>query len=376
MSFRYATTAFAAALVLSVGIGAAHGVERVVIDQDGSGPGGSNIRSMMTLIQSRKVQVEGIAMVTGNAWMHAETQHTLRMLEYLGRRDIPVYEGAVYPLVRSKAETLANQAFYGQVAWLGAWGGDGSAPKAYPDDPNATPDMVEGAPKIEPARKAAAQFLIDAVHAHPGEVTVYAAGPLTNLAIAQRLDPSFAETAKQLVFMGGSISPVTDDPEFTTTPNHEFNVWFDPEAAHAVLTADWRQITVTPIDISLQSRYTDAMHAQITQADSPAANYLSAFDTERYYMWDEIAAVAWLHPDFVTESRRLYLDADMSHGPSYGNTLAWTEDTKPEHHGPLATVQMTLDRKAFDTRFIELMQAPTPQAKKPLDNDGQPVAAD
>ena len=377
MLFKHPTAVITAfAILVMIGISPAQGVERVVIDQDGSGPGGSNIRSMMTLIQSPEVRVEGIAMVTGNAWMHAETQHTLRMLEYLGRRDIPVYEGAVHPLVRSKAETLANQAFYGQLAWLGAWGGDGSDPSAYPDDPNAAPDMIEGTPETAPARQAAARFLIDAVHAHPGEVTVYAAGPLTNLAIAQRLDPSFADTAKQLVFMGGSISPVTDDPEFTTTPNHEFNVWFDPEAAHAVLTADWQKIIVTPIDISLQSRYTDAMHDKITRADTPAAHYLAAFDTERYYMWDEIAALGWLHPELVTDARNLYLDADMSHGPSYGNTLAWTEDTKPEHHGPLATVQMTLDRDAFDKRFIELMRAPTPSSKNPLANDGTPVAGD
>ncbi|MBH02575.1 MAG: nucleoside hydrolase [Xanthomonadales bacterium] len=363
----------AIAILVTIGTSPAQGVERVVIDQDGSGPGGSNIRSMMILIQSPAVRVEGIAMVTGNAWMHAETQHTLRMLEYLGRRDIPVYEGAVHPLVRSKAETLARQAFYGQIAWLGAWGGDGSDPAAYPDDPNAVPDMIEGRPDIAPARKAAARFLIEAVHAHPGEVTVYAAGPLTNLAIAQRLDPSFARTAKQLVFMGGSISPVTDDPEFTTTPNHEFNVWFDPEAAHVVLTADWRKMTVTPVDISLQSRYTKAMHDKITPAETPAANYLAAFDTERYYMWDEIAALAWLYPDLVTDSRTLYLDADLSHGPSYGNTLAWTEDTKPEYHGRPATVQMRLDREAFDKRFIRLMRAPTPFSRNPLDNDATSV---
>ncbi|KEZ77171.1 nucleoside hydrolase [Salinisphaera hydrothermalis] len=341
------------------------GPRLVVIDQDGSGPGGSNMRSMLALIQAPDVKVLGISMVTGNAWMKAETEHTLRMLELIGRRDIPVYEGAVHPLVRSRVRTLAEQRFYGHIAWLGAWGGDGSDPDAYPADPNARQPMPEGRPSISAQHEDAAHFLIDAVHAHPGQVTVFAAGPLTNLALAQRIDPSFARTAKQLVVMGGSISPVSDDAEFTTTPSHEFNVWFDPEAAHIVFTADWRKIIDTPVDISLQSWYSDRMQSAIAKSHSPAAQYLAAYDNERYYMWDEIAALAWLHPDLVKKTRTLYLDADLSHGPSYGNTLAWTKQSKPETAGPAVIVQMKLDRQAFDRAFIDLMRAPTPNASRP-----------
>lgn len=338
----------------------------VVIDQDTSGPGGSNIRSMLALIQSPQVKVLGISVVTGNAWMKAETQHTLRMLELIGRRDIPVYEGAVQPLVRNRKKTLAAQKFYGHIAWLGAWGGDGSNPDDFPADPNAKQSMSEGRPSIKAESEDAAHFLIHAVHAHPGQVTVYAAGPLTNLALAQRIDPSFAKTAKQLVVMGGSISPVTDTAEFTTSPSHEFNLWFDPEAAHVVFNAPWHKIAVTSVDISLQSMYTDKMQSTIAKSDGPVAQYLAKYDTERYYMWDEIAALAWLHPDLVTETRTLYLDADMSHGPSYGNSLAWTKKSRPYmHEGPAATVQMTLDRKAFDKTFIKLMRAPTPNATQP-----------
>ena len=61
----------------------------VLIDQDGSGPGGSNQMAMMVLLQSPQVQVLGITMVTGNAWRDEETQHTLRMLELIGRTDVP-----------------------------------------------------------------------------------------------------------------------------------------------------------------------------------------------------------------------------------------------------------------------------------------------
>src|ERR1700683_2623025 len=94
----------------------------VLIDQDGSGPGGSNQMSMMVLLQAPNGDVLGISMVTGNAWRDEEAQHTLRMLELIGREDVPVALGAVFPLVRTQQETRLNAALVGQVAWLGAWG--------------------------------------------------------------------------------------------------------------------------------------------------------------------------------------------------------------------------------------------------------------
>src|SRR5580700_776571 len=94
----------------------------VLIDQDGSGPGGSNQMAMMVLLQAPNVEVLGITMVTGNAWRDEEAQHTLRMLELIGRADVPVALGAVFPLIRTQQETRLNTALVGQVAWLGAWG--------------------------------------------------------------------------------------------------------------------------------------------------------------------------------------------------------------------------------------------------------------
>src|SRR3984957_14630764 len=77
----------------------------VLIDQDGSGPGGSNQMAMMVLLQAPQVEVLGITIVTGNAWRDEEVQHTLRMLELIGRSDVPVVPGAVFPLVRTQQET-------------------------------------------------------------------------------------------------------------------------------------------------------------------------------------------------------------------------------------------------------------------------------
>src|SRR5271167_5040207 len=77
----------------------------VIIDQDTSGPGGSNIMSMLVLLQSPQVEVLGITVVTGNAWRDDEARHALRMLELIGRSDVPVALGAVFPLVRTQEET-------------------------------------------------------------------------------------------------------------------------------------------------------------------------------------------------------------------------------------------------------------------------------
>ena len=95
----------------------------VLIDQDGSGPGGSNQMAMMVLLQSPKVEVLGITMVTGNAWRDEETAHTLRMLELIHRSDVPVAKGAVFPLVRTQKETELEAKLVGNVDWLGAWRG-------------------------------------------------------------------------------------------------------------------------------------------------------------------------------------------------------------------------------------------------------------
>src|SRR5271170_3261188 len=94
----------------------------VLIDQDGSGPGGSNQMAMMALLQSPDAQVLGITIVTGDDWRDEEVQHTLRMLELIGRSDVPVVPGAVFPLVRTQEETRLAAQLIGKPLWLGAWG--------------------------------------------------------------------------------------------------------------------------------------------------------------------------------------------------------------------------------------------------------------
>ncbi|HZR25348.1 MAG TPA: nucleoside hydrolase [Vicinamibacterales bacterium] len=346
-----ALIAFAAALLLTIAPSSALAQKRlVIIDQDAVDASDSGEMSMLALLQSPQVDVLGITMVTGDGWRDEGMQHTLRMLELTNHANVPVFPGAVFPLVRTQEETRLDLQRFGKVTWLGAWNDGGHGPAVVPPLP-------EGAPSKKPADEDAAHFLVRQVHAHPGEVTIYAAGPFTNIALALAIDPGFAEATRGIVMMGGSLNPQTDDPEFATAPRHEFNFWFDPEATRKVLRAHWPRIDVTTVDVSIKTKFSDDMFAALGRSKSPAAQYIVKYSKDRGYMWDELAACAWLDPSLITKTRDLYLDVDVSHGPSYGDTLTWTDAVKPAIDLRLTHAQVDVDMKKFAKMFVDLMSA-------------------
>ena len=267
--------------------------------------------------------------------------------------------------LRTQEETRLEAALDGKVTWQGAWGrgttnmtetGTGTAPTHLETHgPYEIPPLPEGMPTTKPIDEDAAHFLIRQVHAHPHQVTIYAAGPLTNIALAVALDPEFAPLTKGIVFMGSSLNPQTSDPEFATSPRHEFNFWFDPEAAHIVLRADWPRIEATTVDISVKAPFTQAMLDDLAKSQTLAARYIAAWSKQRYYMWDELEACAWLDPAIITREQVVYMDVDLSHGPSYGDTLTWPEKLKPQTGVRLVHAQMDLDLPRFQKMFVNLM---------------------
>jgi purine nucleosidase len=367
-------------LTLMMGAGLCPAQKRLVlIDQDGSGPGGSNQMSILALLQSPQVEVLGITMVTGDAWRDEETLHTLRMLELTGHGNVPVARGAVFPLVRSEQETRLAEPLNGKVAWLGAWGqgqttlvetATGAVVPVTPEHlhahgPYAIPPMPEGQPTLKAIDEDAAHFLLRQVRAHPHEVTIYAAGPLTNIALAVAIDPGFASLTKGILIMGGSLNPQTNDIKTAdlelSDPRHEFNFWFDPEAAHIVLDANWPRVEVTTEDVSVKAPFTQEMLDAIAKSQTPAALYIAAWSQRRTDMWDELEACAWIDPAIITKEVDVYMDVDLSHGPSYGNTLTWTAPLKPETDVQLVHAQMDLDLPKFTSMFVALMKAPPPK---------------
>ena len=334
------------------------GKKKIIIDQDAAGPAGTDQQSMLLLIQSPDTQVLGITVVTGDEWLKEEVAHTLRMLELIGRTDIPVVPGAEYPLVRRQDTTELWEQQFGLVRWLGAW-----TPRRYhPADQLG--EMPEGLPTIKPRNEDAVHFLIEMVHEYPHEITIYEGGPMTNLALAISIDPEFAGLAKELVFMGASLNPATDDPEFVNTPRHEFNLWFDPEASHIVLMAPWEKIVCTTVDISVKTGLTPQLIAEIKSGTSPAARYIGTYARVRgkySYLWDELAAAAWLDPSLITAKETRYLDVDLDRGAGYGDTLSWSEQEKPKISGQPVEIQVDLDTQKFYKMFVDLLRAPTPK---------------
>ncbi len=333
---------------------------KVIINEDCSGPGGSNMQTLLVMIQSPQVEVLGITVVSGDQWRDEEVAHTLRLLEIIGRTDIPVVPGAVFPLVRRRDEAQLWQERYGKVAYGGAWD------DRWWHEPFVIPPLPEGAPTTKPSDEDAAHFLIRMVRKYPHQVTIYEGGPMTNLALAIAIDPQFPEFAQELVFMGGSLNPQTDNPEFASNPRHEFNFWFDPEAAQVVLRAPWKKIVCTPTDISIKTHVTPAMMKQIEAGGSPLARYVSRFamySPGADIMWDELAAASWIDPTLITKSETRYLGIDLDRGAGYGNTLTWTEKDKPPLGAQPVEIQVDLDLDKFYRMFISLMTARTPVAQ-------------
>jgi purine nucleosidase len=329
---------------------------KIIINEDCSGPGGSNMQTVALLVQSPQTEVLGVTVASGDQWRDEEVAHTLRLLEIMGRTDIPVVPGAEFPLVRRRDEAQLWQERYGKVAYAGAWD------DRWWHEPSVIPPLPEGQPTTKPANEDAAHFLIRMVHKYPNEVTIYEGAPMTNLALAVSIDPQFPELVKELVFMGGSLNPESMNPEFTNNPRHEFNFWFDPEGAHIVLRASWKKIVCTPTDISIKTHMTGAMAKAIAAAGTPLAQYVSKFamlTPGADIMWDELAAAAWLDPSIITKTGTRYMGVDIDHGAGYGNTLTWSKNDVGRLAAQPVEIQMDLDLDKFYRMFVSLMSAAT-----------------
>ena len=334
--------------------GAARAVEpRLVIeDNDYLGPVGSDMESALILLANPSVKVLGFTVVTGDAWRDEEAQALLRYLEIAGAADVPVYPGAVFPLINSKARMTAWEATYGKLAWKGAFNDPDFPPGGFhPADPYAvTPDPA-GAPKTKPQAEGAAAYMIRMVHAHPHEITILAGGPMTDLALAIRQDPAFASLAKELVFMGGMVdgnmSQVTDSKDFFT----DFNLVFDPEAAHIALTADWPKITCIG-SATLKTRVDQALIDRVAAVKTPIAGLIAKY-VHQFPMWDELAAAYVADPSVATRTVEGYMDVEIERGMGYGQAHVWSDDFRPHAGERKVTIVTDVDSAKLRDMFVK-----------------------
>jgi purine nucleosidase len=328
---------------------------KVIVDQDARGPATTDMQSILIFLQSDKFDVLGITTVSGDQWVKEETQRTLRLLEIAGRTDVPVAMGAEFPLLNSKEESERWEDFSRRPE---------STPPAFREgyhEPDVIPALVEGEPHSKAIDEDAAHFIVRMVHKYPGEVVIWTGGPLTNIALALRLDPQVATLAKSLVLMGsgmyadnGGISGVDS--------RREFNWWFDPEAVRIVMRSPWKSITITPVDVSIKTTLSPAVRDAIAKADTPVARYLTQYAVESF-MWDELSAAAMIDPSMITRQEELYVDIDIDHGPSYGQTLFWKPGTELPPYERKATVQFDVDAKKLYDLYVQLMTRPPRNAR-------------
>ena len=171
-------------------------------------------------------EIVGVSTVAGNCPLPMATENTLRVLELAGAGRTPVHPGAAAPLAAALRPA-------GDIH--GDDGLGGCAGRLSPARTRTRP---------EPAAAALAR----ALRARPGQITVVATGPLTNLAVMLALDPEAATLARQVVVMGGAVTAAGN-----VTPVAEFNIATDPEAARAVLTGPWR-VTLVGLDVTMRVR--------------------------------------------------------------------------------------------------------------------------
>ena len=335
---------------------------KVIIDQDALGPGGSNMQSILLALQAPDVDVLGIAVVSGDGWRDESVAHTLRLLELVGRTEVPVVPGATFPLVNSKAETERWEALHGKLFYKGAWMDEyphsiSNVQRAAGHGPFVVPPLQEGEPHTKASTETAAAFMIRMVHKYPGEVSILALGPSTDIALAIRLDDQFASLAKELVVMGGSYSPHAADNDFALeyiyTPRLEFNFRWDPEATSIMLRAPWKKITQVPVDPTTKTLFTPALIKRCTQADTPVTRYIAQY-AQGFPLWDELAVAVWLDPKIVTRSDVMAVDADIDHGAGYGNTLSWAAGHGPGLGERDVNVVFDIDLPSFESLCAEL----------------------
>jgi purine nucleosidase len=306
--------------------------KRIIIDTD---PGIDDSLAILLSIASPEVTLEGLTIVHGNSSTEQSTINALSILELAGACHIPVAKGCELPLVQPSLlapETHGNTGL--GYATLSA--------------PGSSPIVQHGS-----------DFLIEQIMSNPGEITIVAIGPLTNIALAIRKEPRIVQAVKEVFIMGGALRH-----EGNTTPLAEFNTYVDPHAAHIVFHSGM-PITLTPLDVTYQCILLSEEVEYIKEVDSAIPVFIE--EATRFYMEfhneyqdiqgcvinDPLTLALTFSPE-LCDYEELYVDVDISGGVSMGKTFAdfYKMTGKPAN----MKVAMDVRSRAFMDLFVERMQ--------------------
>lgn len=344
--------------------------ERVIVDAD-MGVLNDDAVALFMLLNSPNVQVLGVTIVPGNTWSENGTAYALRQLELIGRTDVPVFMGVREPLMGDRTPWLeAEERLWGRSEYLGAF--------ARPRPASYTAlerEPAIGYPASKPAGEHAVDFIVRAVKAHPNEVTLFALGPPTNIALAIRKNPEIVPLVKRVVYMGGAV-----DVPGNATPAAEFNWWFDPEATRIALRAPFREQIVVPLDIAERVYYTKAEYDRIVSGpETPITKLYRQLHGPRFekdpasrsFVWDALTTAIFLQPAIATKLHDRYIDIDVVYGPNYGRSIGYQEARRRSFANPgefpagtqKVKVLFDIDRQAFWNLYVDLMRKPPAGAR-------------
>lgn len=315
---------------------------RIIIDTD---PGVDDALAILLALRSPELRVEAITAVAGNVTLDQATENALKVTELAGKEEVAVARGAAKPLVNKPA--LAEF-----VHGAGGLGG-----------------VELPAPRFEPDQRAAADLIAETVLAAPGEITLVAIGPLTNLATAFTRDASLAGAVAEVILMGGVCG------EGNVTPVAEFNIHTDAEAAKVVFESG-APITMLALDATRQAVLRREHLARLRESEDTVAR-TAALLAETYVAFgerlglggaalhDPLAVGLAIDRGFATEIEPMRVDVETKGEFTYGETVcdrrlvrrplldmgSYFRTGEPEPVKPNADVPIKID----GDRFVEFL---------------------
>jgi purine nucleosidase len=306
---------------------------KILLDCDPGVDDALTLLHLAPLIASGEIDLVAVGTVHGNVAPGVGALNALRVLERAGLHDIPVAVGAGRPM--AQPVTFASE-------WHGT---DGLGETHLP------------APAGRPAEISAPDQIVRLAKRHPGELTLLAIGPLTNLGIALLLEPSLPELFREVVIMGGAF-----EHPGNITAHAEANIWHDPEAAELVLAAGW-PTTLVPLDVThataLDGEWLDRLAAGEGEVARFATRVLEFYVTAYHrslgvrgaVIHDALAAMLAIDPslgEYAERPVRVELRGDRTRGATLWDRRRYAD----EGDRPPVKVAVRVDVAAFRERLL------------------------
>lgn len=304
-------------------------MERIIIDTD---PGVDDAHAILMAFAHPSVQVEAITTVAGNVGLELTTANACIILDVLGS-DVPVYAGCEQALVLQAKDAAFVH------------GKDGLGDAGYP--PSKRP--------IEEAHASAA--LVRLANESPGELTLVAIGPLTNVAVAVKLDPQLPSKFKRLVIMGGAVNARGN----TVNVSAEFNIFTDPEAAHVVFET-WPELTLVSWEATMAHGFPKELVQKWLSMETPRAQFFRRTTTQilefimtqlgrsMLFGADALAMAVTLEPEIVKKAEKHHVSVELNGRHTRGQTTVDWMDRQGQRSNANVILEVDQDR------FCELFE--------------------